>query len=182
MPIWRTTLSAPLFRLVTYDQVRAYVAIRAKLQESRSKERLSFGLRAVAPFPHKACSPVAPLCGDSDSRGAFAFCIQMARFSDKQPERAYLSTTHIFSETELRAAKPNFHRGCFAPALESRGADLRPRKLDEHLNRDVAHARRVALLAPRATFSEYCSPLGYVSARLTLFSRGVFIKTRIAPL
>ena len=64
------------------------------------------------------------------------------------------------SETELRAAKPNFHRGRFAPALESRGKPgsppkkvsvglkLRPRKLDEHLNRDVARARRVALLAP----------------------------------
>ena len=86
------------------------------------------------------------------------------------------------SETELRAAKPNFHRGRLAPALESRGANLRPRKLDEKLSRDVARARRVALLAPRATLSKYCSPLGYVSARLKLFSRGVFIKTRFAPL
>ena len=64
-----------------------------------------------------------------------------------------------FSETELRAAKPNFHRGRLALALESRGANLRPRKLDEKLSRDVARARRVALLAPRATLSEYCSPL-----------------------
>ena len=56
-----------------------------------------------------------------------------------------------FSETELRAAKPNFHRGRLALALESRGANLRPRKLDEKLSRDVARARRVALLAPRAT-------------------------------
>ena len=63
------------------------------------------------------------------------------------------------SETELRAAKPNFHRGRLAPALESRGANLRPRKLDEYLNRNVARARRVALLAPRATLSECCSPL-----------------------
>ena len=76
------------------------------------------------------------------------------------------------SETELRAAKPNFHRGRLAPALESRGANLRPRKLDEHLNRDVARARRVALLAPRATLSRYRHPLGYVSAGLKLFSRG----------
>ena len=57
------------------------------------------------------------------------------------------------SETESRAAKPNFHRGCLAPALESRGADLRPRKLDGKLIRDVARARRVALLAPRATLN-----------------------------
>ena len=63
------------------------------------------------------------------------------------------------SETELRAAKPNFHRGRLAPALESRGANLRSRKLDEKLSRDVARARRVALLAPRAMLSEYCSPL-----------------------
>ena len=68
------------------------------------------------------------------------------------------------SETELRAAKPNFHRGRLAPALESRGANLRPRKLDEKLSRDVARARRVALLAPRATLTQYRHPLGYVSA------------------
>ena len=73
------------------------------------------------------------------------------------------------SETELRAAKPNFHRGRLAPALESRGAKLRSRKLDGKLSRDVARARRVALLAPRATLSDYSSPLGYVSARLKLF-------------
>ncbi len=87
-----------------------------------------------------------------------------------------------FSETELRAAKPNFHRGRLAPALESRGANLRSSKLDEHLNRNVARARRVALLAPRATFNTYRHPLSYVSARLKLFSRGVFIKARFAPL
>ena len=74
-----------------------------------------------------------------------------------------------FSETELRAAKPNFHRGRLAPALESRGANLRSRKLDEKLSRDVARARRVALLAPRATFTQYRYPLSYVSARLKLF-------------
>ena len=84
-------------------------------------------------------------------------------------ERASLSMTCAFSETELRAAKPNFHRGRLAPALESRGANLRPRKLDEKLSRDVARARRVALLAPRATLSRYRHPLGYVSARLKLF-------------
>ena len=75
------------------------------------------------------------------------------------------------SETELRAAKPNFHRGCLAPALESRGANLRPRKLDEKLSRDVARARRVALLAPRATLTQYRHPLGYVSAITKIFGK-----------
>ena len=32
------------------------------------------------------------------------------------------------SETELRAAKPNFHRGRLAPALESRGKSGSPPK------------------------------------------------------
>ena len=75
------------------------------------------------------------------------------------------------SETELRAAKPNFHRGRLAPALESRGANLRHRKLDEHLNRDVARARRVALLAPRAMLSRYRHPLSYVSAITKIFGK-----------
>ena len=75
------------------------------------------------------------------------------------------------SETELRAAKPSFHRGRLAPALESRGADLRSRKLDDHLNRDVARARRVALLAPRAMFNRYRHPLSYVSAITKIFGK-----------
>ena len=68
------------------------------------------------------------------------------------------------------------------PPLERRGANLRSRKLDERLSRHGLGARRVALLAPRATFSQYWYPLDYVSARLKLFSRGVFIKARFAPL
>ena len=70
----------------------------------------------------------------------------------------------------------------FAPALASRGAYLRPRKLDEKLSRHGLGARRVALLAPRATFSKCWYPLDYVSAKLKLFSRGIFIKARFAPL
>ena len=70
-------MSAPLFRLVTYIQVRAYVAIRAKLQESRSKERLSFCLRAVAPFPHKVSSLRCGTLWGPRWRGAFAHLIQM---------------------------------------------------------------------------------------------------------
>ena len=86
------------------------------------------------------------------------------------------------SKTERRAAKPNFHRGRLASALESRGANLRSRKLDGKLSRTVTRARRVALLAPRATLTQYRHPLSYVSARLKLFSRGVFIKARFMPL
>ena len=78
---------------------------------------------------------------------------------------------YALSETELRAAKPNFHRGRLAPALESRGADLRPRKLDGKLIRDVARARRVALLAPRATLNKYRHPLSYVSAITKIFGK-----------
>ena len=67
----------------------------------------------------------------------------------------------------------------FAPALASRGAYLRSRKLDEKLSRHGLGARRVALLAPRATFSLYWYPLDYARARLKLFSRGVFIKAQL---
>ena len=71
--------------------------------------------------------------------------------SNENSERVLFEYAVSLSETELRAAMPNFHRGRLAPALESRGANLRPRKLDEKLSRDVSRARRVALLAPRAT-------------------------------
>ena len=70
-------------------------------------------------------------------------------------------------ETTRRSAK--LAQRAFAPALASRGAYLRPRKLDEKLSRHGLGARRVALLAPRATFSLYWYPLDYVSARLKLF-------------
>ena len=103
-------------------------------------------------------------------------------------------------ETTRRSAK--LAQRAFAPALASRGAYLRSRKLDEKLSRHGLGARRVALLAPRATFSKYWYPLDYASARLKLFSRGgkywypldyasarlklfsrgVFIKARFAPL
>ena len=55
------------------------------------------------------------------------------------------------------------------PPLERRGAYLRPRKLDGILSKHGLGARRVALLAPRATFSVYCLPLDYVSAINKLF-------------
>ena len=49
------------------------------------------------------------------------------------------------------------------------GKDLRPRKLDEALSRHGRRARRVAFLSPRAMFSEYCSPLDYLYARIKLY-------------
>ena len=85
-------------------------------------------------------------------------------------------------EDETTRRSPKLAQRAFAPALASRGAYLRSRKLDEKLSRhglDGLGARRVALLAPRATFSLYWYPLDYVSARFKPFSRGVFIKARL---
>ena len=68
------------------------------------------------------------------------------------------------SETELRAAQPNLHRGRkFVHACKSRRAP-RPRKPDGKLNRHGLGARRVALLAPRGVFNRYRYPLSYVGA------------------
>ena len=74
------------------------------------------------------------------------------------------------SKTVLRAAHPSVHRRrsrrLNAAAIRGPrrkyfrwGKDVRPRKLDETLSRHGRSARRVALLAPRAMFSEYCSLL-----------------------
>ena len=54
--ILRDTASRSPSWMLTYVRVRSRVAIRAKLQESRLKKRLSVCLRAIAPFPRKACS------------------------------------------------------------------------------------------------------------------------------
>ncbi len=51
------------------------------------------------------------------------------------------------------------------------GKDLRPRKPDETLSRHGRSARRVAFLSPRATFSQYCSPLDYLYARFKLYQK-----------
>ena len=75
-----------------------------------------------------------------------------------------MNPTKTFSETELRAAQPNLHRGqFFAHACKSRRAP-RPRKPDETLSRHGLGARRVALLAPRGVFNRYRYPLSYVGA------------------
>ena len=75
------------------------------------------------------------------------------------------------SETELRAAQPNLHRGrIFAHACKSRRAP-RPRKLDGKLSRHGLGARRVALLAPRGVFNRYRYPLSYVGAITKIFSK-----------
>ena len=54
--------------------------------------------------------------------------IEISPSDNGQLERASKSVTYTFSETEQRAAKPNFHRGRFAPALESRGKPGSPPK------------------------------------------------------
>ena len=95
--------------MLTYVCVRSGVAIRAKLQESRLKERLSICLRAVAPFPHKACSlcppppkilsagtPHCAALRGPRQRSSFAFCIQMATFSELAFERASPGTMSLF--------------------------------------------------------------------------------------
>ena len=99
--ILRDTASRSPSWMLTYVSVRSGVAIRAKLQESRSKERLSFCLRAVAPFPHKVSSLRCGTLWGPQLRGAFAFCIQMTPsalpelFRDLlcQPRRAALLCT-----------------------------------------------------------------------------------------
>ena len=75
---------------------------------------------------------------------------------------------HLFEDETTRRSLKLAQRA-FAPALASRGAYLRSRKLDEKLSRHGLGARRVALLAPRATLSLYWYPLDYVSAKLKLF-------------
>ena len=117
---------------------------------------------------------------------------------------ACLNTPNTFSKTVSRAAHPNLHSGRLRPLLQVAairgprrkyfrwGKDVRPRKLDETLNRHGRRARRVALLAPSGSppkvFSVGQSERRSVStvrrlvmwgARLKLFSRGVFIKARL---
>ena len=95
---------------------------------------------------------------------------------------ACLNSTSLFRRRNYAPLTQAFTGG--VPPLERRGAYLRPRKLDEKfgaylrprkldekLSRHGLGARRVALLAPRATFSLYWSPLDYVSARLKLFQK-----------
>ena len=121
--------------------------------------------------PLSWCSRTSVYAPLPDS-GSFVHFIQILMSADLRLYGDALEHDVSLSKTVLRAAKPNFHRGCSVPALESRGANLRPRKLDEKLSRNVARARRVALLAPRATFSAYCSPLDYLYARFKLYQKG----------
>ena len=94
--------------------------------------------------------------------------------SERCPTRRYLIRSvfeydvPIFGDGITRRSAKLAQRA-FAPALASRGANLRSRKLGEKLSRHGLGARRVALLAPRATFSKCWYPLDYASARLKLF-------------
>ena len=121
-------------------------------------------LNIYAPKPHQRwvpCftpSPLVPM------RSCF-------RRINEQFDRACLNPTKTFSKTDLRAAKPNLHRGrIFAHACKSRRAP-RPRKPDETLSRHGLGARRVALLAPRGVLSKYQHPLGYVGAITKIFGK-----------
>ena len=121
-------------------------------------------LNIYAPKPHQRwvpCftpSPLVPM------RSCF-------RRINEQLDSACLNTMGSHSETVLRAAQPNLHRGrIFAHACKSRRAP-RPRKPDETLSRHGLGARRVALLAPRGVLSKYRHPLGYVGANTKIFGK-----------
>ena len=131
--IWRTTLSAPLSWMLTYVRVRSGVAIRAKLQESRLKERLFICLRAVAPFPHKACSfwphrkffrrgsHTAPLCGGPDG-GAFLALHPNIALSDLAFVRASQGTMVLFRRRNYAPLSQTCTAGACACSCKSRRA------------------------------------------------------------
>ena len=100
-------------------------------------ERHRSHLDICAPKPHQRWVPRFGPSPFVQIRSCF-------RRINGQPDSACMNTMCPFSETELRAAQPNLHRG-------------------------LASAE---FLRPCRVFSEYCSPLDYVSARLKLFSRG----------
>ena len=93
--------------------------------------------------------------------------------------------TFTRSKTVSRAAQPNLHRRCnrlLQVAARKVSAEPKVQRLlrAERVNRvalDVAqsrHGRKCAsaeFLRPRATFSEFCSPLDYVSARIKFFQK-----------
>ena len=213
--------------MLTYVLVHSLVAARAELCKSRSSERLSLCPCAPAPFPHKVSSlRCGTLQGPRKQRlfralhpndafqrtGAWKGRPRIPRELIRGVLELYV---HLFGDGTTRRSAKRSQRA-FAPALASRGASgvpaesifggvkMRSRKLDEKLSRHGLGARRVALLAPRATFGkcwsplDYASaiallapratfgkcwsPLDYASARLKPFSRGVFIKAQSAPL
>ena len=67
--------------MLTYALVRSDVAIRAKLQESRLKERLSLCLRAIAPFrvvKMRRCSLRSSFLGNYREAHSFSLRVAMA--------------------------------------------------------------------------------------------------------
>ena len=74
------------------------------------------------------------------------------------------NSTFLFRRWNYAPLTQTCTAGVCARSCKSRRAP-RPRKLDETLSRHGRSARRVAFLSPRATFSEYCSPLDYLYAR-----------------
>ena len=57
------------------------------------------------------------------------------------------------------------------PPLASRGAQSECRALDVAQSRHGRKCASAEFLRPRATFSEFCSPLDYVSARIKFFQK-----------
>ena len=129
--------------------------------------------RAAQPrrYPRDA-RRLAPCCGGRlVCRAVAPFrVVKMRRrsFTPRFASKTIRSLAHFHSARDEGMTLVGIWRA-FAPALASRGAYLRSRKLDEKLSRHGLGARRVALLAPRATFSKCWYPLDYVSERFKLF-------------
>ena len=84
-------------------------------------------------------------------------------FKDGNTRRSAKGAPQKISTDFLRG--PRTCTGGVTASCKSRRA-LRPRKLDVTLSRHGHRARRVAFLRPCRSFSEYRSPLDYVSAIL----------------
>ena len=81
-----------------------------------------------------------------------------------------MNTTVLFRRRNHAPLTQTCTAGGCARSCKSR-REMRPRKPDETLSRHGRRARRVAFLSPRATFSQYCSPLDYLYARFKLYQK-----------
>ena len=172
-------MSAPIFRPLTYDKYAAspeYGGFRA----SHPNIALSVDVKAYSSGPPPKAFSVGQNCGLRTIKYAPLERMPFPCTSSKYRclinvnlFGAFLYTTGAY--LELEPPSKNLHRG-ESPSCKSRralgvpaesifgGVSLRPRKLDEKLNRHGRSARRVAFLRPCRDFSQYRSPLDYVSA------------------
>ena len=151
---WRITLSAPCFRLVTYDQVRASPKT-GRFRVLHPNIALTISVTISRAFP------CLTLKYRRHSDG---------HYCDEQFDRASPSTTILFRRRSYAPLTQTCTAGVCARSCKSR-REMRPRKLDETLSRHGRRARRVAFLSPRAMFGEYCSPLDYLYARFKLYQK-----------